>query len=151
MALTYTAPADVTSRWVGDDPIPADDATITILLGDAEDEILRAFPDVDDRIAADPPTLTVERVKKVAARMVMRVLRNPKGLRTATETTGPFSENETFAGARPGEIYLSTQDRADLADGTTRKRAYTIDASPNLVPPIDPLTEWGPAYSWGIE
>lgn len=150
MTLLFTEPADVTKRWVGDDPLPADEAQISTLLEDAEDEILREFPDVAERIAATPPTLTEARVKKVAARMVLRVLRNPKGLRTATETDGPFSTNETFAGDRPGEIYLSAQDRSDLTNSRTGRRAFTVDASPNLALPADPLAVWGPAYTWGL-
>ena len=144
MPLLFTEPADVTKRWVGEDPLPADEEKISTLLEDAEDEILREFPDVAERLAATPPTLTLARVKKVAARMVLRVLRNPKGLRTATETDGPFSSNETFTGERPGEIYLSAQDRADLAETTGRKRAFTIDTTPSS-------GVWGPAdwLAWG--
>ena len=150
MALLFTSASDVTKRWIGDDPIPAETATSETRREDAEDAILREFPDGPARRAEDPPTLTVARVQKVAARMVLRVLRNPKGLRTATETEGPYSSNETFAGDRPGEIFLSAQDRADLTATQTGKRAFTVDASPNSAPLADPLAVWGPAYTWGL-
>lgn len=151
MPLQWTESADVTKRWIGDDPLPATPEQIETLLEDAEDTILREFPDVAERIAATPPTLTEARVKKVASRMVLRFLRNPEGFRTATETTGPFSENRTFTGNAPGEIVLTDEDRADLADGSGRKRAFTINASPNgSALYVDPLLAWGPGYAWGL-
>lgn len=140
MALLWTTAADVTSRWLGD-PLTAPDSQVEILLEDAEDTISREFPDVADRITEG--TLPVSRVRKVAARMVIRLLRNPEGTRSHTETTGPFSENVTTADSRPGEIYLSAEDRADLAPPATGRRAFTIDSVPFYDAPL--VVPWGSA------
>ncbi|WP_036959197.1 hypothetical protein [Promicromonospora kroppenstedtii] len=138
MALIWTEPADVTDRWLGSD-IPATDEQLTRLLEDAEDTILREFPDLPERLAADPPAVPLLRVQKVAARMVIRLLRNPEGYRQVQEGAGAFTEGRTFGGSQPGEMYLTDEDRADL--GNTREgRAFTIDQTPEWP------EEAGPAY-----
>lgn len=138
MALLWTSADDVSSRWLGDD-LPATPAQIATLLEDAEDTILREFPDVPDRVTGG--TLPISRVRKVAARMVIRLLRNPTGARSIAETTGPFSGSVTHGGETPGEIYLTDEDRADLRPASTGRRAFTIDTVPFYDAPL--VTPWG--------
>lgn len=132
MALTWTTTADVTTRWVGDDVIPADDAKIATLLEDAEDTILGEDPTIQVRI--DSGSLPVLRVKKVAARMVIRHLRNPAGQRSVMDTGGPYSRNVTFGGDEPGSLYLTDQDRDELGLRAS-SGAFTIDTAPILTTP----------------
>lgn len=128
MALLWTAPADVTSRWILDEPVPVDDAKLTTLLEDVEDAILGEFPDIQARI--DAQTLPLARVKRVAARVVIRHLRNPDGVRQAQEQTGPFGSQIMYGGAEPGALALTDEDRAELS-GASAARAFTIDTTPN--------------------
>ena len=131
MALSWTAPSDVRDRWIGDDPLTATDAQLTTLLEDAEDTALREFPDLQARIDATEDPLPLGRVKKVLARVVIRHLRNPKGLRQAMDTTGPFSTQIMHSGDTPGELYLTDEDRAELGEARSG-RAFTIDTTPPL-------------------
>ena len=127
MALIWTEVDNVKSRWL-DGAVPATDAQIETLLGDAEDAILAAFPSMPERVDAEE--IPLARVRKIAARMVIRVLRNPGGKRVHQETAGPFQESTTFGGNEPGEVYLSDDDRAELA-GTARGGAFMIDTLPS--------------------
>lgn len=136
MALLWTAASDVTDRWVGDDPIGVENATIDVLLEDAEDTVLREFPDMATRVAraegdddTEGPSTPLRRVKKVIARMVIRHLRNPSGERTRMEVSGPFTENVTFGGSEPGTIYMTEQDKAEL-DDVQSGGAFTVDTTP---------------------
>lgn len=128
MTLEWTSVDDVKGRWIGDDVLPATDEQIATLLADAEDSILREFPTIPQRVTDGD--LPLARVKKVAARMVIRVLRNPEGSRTIQSTTGPYSENVTFPGSAPGEVLLTDEDRADLSPSASGGRAFTIDPTP---------------------
>ncbi|WP_191480147.1 Gp19/Gp15/Gp42 family protein [Nocardioides ochotonae] len=143
MALLWSTVSDVSDRWIGD-PVPATPAQIETLLGDAEDLIVREFPDMPDRIEAGAVPLA--RVRRVAARVVIRHLRNPDGIRSRMEGAGPFQKNTTYGGDDPGALVLTDEDRADLG-GTKSRRAYQIDMVPAL--PADaarPL--WRSSTSW---
>jgi hypothetical protein len=113
---------DVKSRWLTG-AIPATDAQLLTLIGDAEDIILGEYPNV----AVDIPE---GRVIRVVARMVMRVLRNPEGHRTVAEATGPFSGSTTYGGENPGELYLTDDDRRDLGGRRTSGKAFTSSTVP---------------------
>lgn len=130
MALLWTTVDDVKDRWIGEGSVPATDEQIARLLEDAEDTVSGEFPDLNDRIDGGeiPPT----RVAKVIARMVIRHIRNPEGVRSTQSTTGPFSEHVTFGGDAPGTIYLTDEDRAELAPRGVG-RAFTIDPTPASV------------------
>lgn len=121
----WTNYSDVTDRWVGGS-VPADETQVTTLIADAEDTILREFPDIQDRI--DAGSLPEERVVKVTARMVIRHLRNPSGQRSKTQGAGPFQESITFGGDEPGAMYLTDADRYELAGATSSKgKAFSVD------------------------
>ena len=141
MALVYTSYADVESRWVGGE-VPATQAQVETLLEDAEDTILGEFADLDDRIAAGLPA---RRVKKVAARMVIRHLRNPGGVRTTQQGAGPYNESVTYGGEEPGALYLTDEDRAELG-GHKVGGAFTIDTTPAgyTAPAPDPWAVYVP-------
>jgi len=142
MPLLWTSAADVRSRWIADAVLDATDAQIETLLADVEDTILQEFPDLPARIASGFPLL---RVRKVAARVVIRHLHNPDGVRQTTEGAGPYQSGVTYGGTEPGALALLDAERTELADGVT-SGAFTFDlwrstAAP-LPPSIDPRL-WG--------
>lgn len=138
--MAWTTPQDVKDRWLLGD-VPVTDQQLAVLIGDAEDTVGSEFADIQTRI--DAATLPVARVQKVVARMVIRHIRNPEGIRQVSETTGPFTGSRTYGGAEPGAMYLTDEDRAELAGVKTGQRAFSIDTipstspySPFFVPPV---------------
>lgn len=77
MAADLTSTAQVEALW---QPVPTAQAPrVTALIGMASRRIRAAFPDIDARIASGG--IDVDLVSDVATAMVVRVLRNPEGLR----------------------------------------------------------------------
>lgn len=147
MALSWTQASDVRDRWVGDD-LTVPDTQIETLLEDAEDTVLREFPDMQDRVdralgtnTTDGPAVPMRRLQKVLARMVIRHLRNPEGTRAQMDVAGPFTVNKTFGGDEPGALYLTDEDRAELG-GHRRGGAFTIDTIPTATTPPDSPGGW---------
>ena len=126
---------DVRSRWVGNG-LPADDAVLTTLIGDAQELIEVQLPTLDAMVAAG--TTSVLLIRIVVVRMVTRVLRNPTGARQHTSTDGPFTQAITMAGDDPGSLYVSTEELSWLAGTGAKGRAFCIDLAPNATPVIDP-------------
>ncbi|MGI5493824.1 hypothetical protein [Microtetraspora malaysiensis] len=127
--MAWTDPQDIVDRWVGP-TLTATEGQLTTLIGDAEDTILREFPDIQDRIDADK--LPLARVVKVVARMVIRHLRNPEGIRATQEGAGPYQVSRTYGGDEPGALEMTDADRAELAP-KRRGRAFSIDTTPASV------------------
>lgn len=127
---------DVLDRWVGEDR-PTDLGVVGTLVADAETVIAARFPGIADRITDG--VLPVDRVKLVVSRMVTRAIRNPEGVRTRQEGTGPFSGSVTFGGDNPGDMWL-TNEEADLLgpDGGRRQRAFTV----STIAPTEPGPPW---------
>lgn len=108
----------------------------------ARQEGLNIDADIDaGKLDPDLPALTV-------TNMVLRVLRNPGGLRA--ETTGPFSKTfDTTAAA--GLLVVTDYDLAAittteaLPDGVASLGVGTIRVTPGLAPPAGyPRPAWGP-------
>lgn len=118
---------DIKSRWLTG-TVPATDAQILTLIGDAEDIIVGEFPTLEADVIAGRVTAT--RVARVVARMIHRVLRNPDGVRTVQETTGPFSGSTTYGGDNPGELHLTDDDRRDIGGRKTKGKAFTVSTIP---------------------
>lgn len=116
---------DVRSRAAGLD-LDFEDVAITVFIEDAEDLALQEFPDLKERIVAG--TTPLSRVKRVIANVVVRKLRNPEGIRTFQDSTGPYSGSTTFAGDNPGEIYLTDEDKRALAPPSVAagRRAFSV-------------------------
>jgi hypothetical protein len=118
---------DVKSRWLTG-AVPATDAQLVTLIADAEDIILGEFLTIEADLMSGVVPAT--RVVRVVARMIHRVLRNPEGVRSTQETTGPFSGSTTYGGDNPGELYLTDDDRRDIGGRKARGRAFTISTIP---------------------
>ena len=132
---------DVKTRYIGGD-LPASDAEIQVLVDDAEDIVLREIPDIVDLVASGE--IPEARVRRVVAKMVIRVLRNPDGYRSTNLTSGPFSQGYTWAGDNPGELTLTDEDKDELRPGIGGQRAFTVDMMP------DTAGSEGP-WRWGID
>ena len=119
---------DIKDRYIGGD-LPASDAEIQVLIDDAEDIIRREVPDVEDLIESGE--IPENRVRRIVAKMVIRVLRNPDGYRSTNLTSGPFSQGYTWAGDNPGELTLTDEDKDDLMPGVGGQRAFSVDMMPD--------------------
>ena len=119
---------DIKDRYIGGD-LPATDGEIQVLIDDAEDIIRREIPDIEELI--DSGEVPENRVRRIVAKMVIRVLRNPDGYRSTNLTSGPFSQGYTWAGDNPGELTLTDEDKDDLMPGMGGQRAYSVDMMPD--------------------
>lgn len=92
-----------------------DEATLADNYLAAASRIIRAeVSDIDDRI--DAGTLDAELAGDVAVAMVLRVMKNPNGVRQRSETYADFSFSETVDQAiSSGLLYLDDRERATLA------------------------------------
>lgn len=123
MGLGVTV-SDVRQRALGVDE-DFGSQTLGVLLEDAEDLALREFPNLLEHI--DSGAVRLATVKRVISNVVIRRLRNPEGIRTIQDSTGPFSGSTTFAGDHPGELYLTDADRKDLSGGErVGRRAFSV-------------------------
>lgn len=116
---------DVRARWVSGD-LPASDEVVDTLIADAEDALAAAIPGLPALIEGG--TIPHDRAIRVVSRIVIRLLRNPDGVRTLQETTGQFSGSTTYAGDTLGEIVVTDADRRELlGKGTARgRRAFSF-------------------------
>ncbi|WP_406234937.1 hypothetical protein [Nocardia sp. NBC_01009] len=141
--MPWATAQNVRDRWIGPGPFPADitDAMLGVLVDDVEDSILAEFPDMQQRIDdyATPPTpptpqaIPQARVVKVVCRVILRHVRNPEGVRTKSEGLGPFPIANTYGGNDPGTLYLTAEDREELAGlGSLGggQKAFTVDTIP---------------------
>jgi len=134
--MSWTEPTDVTGAWIGEDA-PTDVAKIQKWIDKAEREIRFRVPDIQGRIDAEaaetpPRTDLLEMAKDVTVAMVMRVFRNPSGIRQANTTTGPFTDSVTYGGDIPGGLGL-TDDELGKLQGA-RDGAFSIDLIPSTSP-----------------
>jgi hypothetical protein len=114
---------------------PAQEGLASALLRAASKMIRARFPAIDTQIAAgslDPDVVALGPVN-----MVLRVLRNPNGLRA--ETVGPFSKTyDTSAAA--GQLVLTDDDAALFTPTAVLAAATigvgTIRVTPGLAPPL---------------
>jgi hypothetical protein len=139
----WTTAAEVVAAWIGDDA-PTDFVKVDLWVGRAERLIRSTIPGIVDRLAADPVEVDLlDNVKDVVTSMVQRVFRNPEGVRTRQESTGPFSGSVTLGGDQPGELWLTSDEKARLSLTGSGGGAFSIDTipvtspfSPFYVPPI---------------
>lgn len=145
----WTTAAEVVAAWIGDDA-PTDLAKVDLWVGRAERLIRSRIPGIADRVAEDPvvePDL-LDNVKDVVTSMVARVFRNPEGVRTRQESTGPFSGSVTLGGDQPGELWITDDEKVRLSLSGSSRGAFTIDMVPATSPfssaYVSPLNDWEP-------
>lgn len=130
----WTTAAEVVAAWIGPDA-PTDLALVDRWVGKAERLIRATIPGIGVRVAADPvvePDL-MDNVKDVVTAMVQRVFRNPEGVRTRQESTGPFSGSVTLGGDQPGELWI-TDDELKRIGPAGSSGAVSIDMIPSTSP-----------------
>lgn len=113
------------------------------LLKAASKMVRQRFPLLDSQIVAGK--LDQDVIAVTVAGMVLRVLRNPEGLRA--ETTGPFSRTyDTSAAA--GLLAITTDDAQQLVPPVASSRhvrypaAGSIRAVPGMLPPPPRVSGW---------
>lgn len=126
--MTVATPDDVEKRWSSPKPFP-DAETVQAHLDDAETICLAEFPDLLERIAADPSGQLEKNLVYVECQLALQVLTNPEQLRQTSQTSGPFTTSVTYGTETlSGRMGLSPQQRQLL--GGDKARAYTIGISP---------------------
>lgn len=128
--MAWTSAADVISSWIGEDA-PTDEALVDKWIAKAERLVRSEVVGIQDRIdSATEPDL-LENASDVVTDMVSRKFRNPEGLRTIQETTGPFSGSRTYGGNEPGALYLTEDEIKKLSVSVaTGQRAFSVSMFP---------------------
>ena len=125
-AERWTDPTDVKDVWLLDpDDLPAHEV-LDRILGRAERILTGLDPNLPTRAA--PGTPLGDCVRDVAVDMAVRVLRNPEGLRTVSETTGPMTTQVTHGGEEPGVLYVTDAER-QLLGIRSRRRQHVFSVS----------------------
>lgn len=144
--MSWTVPDDVKDAWIGPGA-PTDDVLIKNWIDRAERLIRRQVKDLQERIDAEadevpPRTDLLDTARDVTVAMVIRVFRNPEGIRQTnqTTTTGPFSDTkmQTYGGDVPGGLGLTGDELAALQG--VSEGAFTID----LIPASSPFSASAP-------
>lgn len=137
--MSFATPADVLDRWLT--PSPPAEPLIQAWLDDADTLIRWEVPDVDERVGDG--RLPVERLVLVECSMVLRVLRNPSGVKSQSQTTGPFATSTSFETA--GALVLTDEERNMLVgDAAVDQAAFTIDPTPAAAGGRWPPDPWRP-------
>lgn len=91
-------------------PLTSDESNAAPYLMTTASQMLRtAMRTIDKRIAAfdadatDPAGIDPQVVAAVLAGVIKRTLDNPRGLWSRSESSGPYSESETYPGIRGGD------------------------------------------------
>ena len=142
--MAWTTSSEVIAAWIGGDA-PSDSVLVDVWVGKAERLLRAKAPGLAARVDADPvvePDL-LGNVKDVVSAMVQRVFRNPEGVRTRQESTGPFGGSVTYGGDQPGALWVTDAELSLISPAGSNRGAFTVDTipvtspfSPYYVPPI---------------
>jgi len=139
--MAWTTADSVLSAWIGDDK-PSDAALVGTWIGKAERLIRSRVPTIQARITAGEVDL-MENAQDVVSAMVQRVFRNPEGVRTRQESTGPFGGSVTYGGDQPGSLSLTDDEASRLSPASASRGVFTVDTipvssefSPNYAPVV---------------
>lgn len=148
--MAWTSAADVIDSWIGDGA-PSDAALVDSWIGRAERLVRRQVPDLQSRLdveAALEPVVTdlLDTVRDVVVAMVTRVFRNPEGVRSRQESTGPFGGSVTYGGSEPGGLHVTSDELAILSGAGSGQRAFMVDMTPSTSPYspffVPPVSGW---------
>lgn len=145
--MAWVTAQDVIDSWIGSDG-PTDVASIEVWVGRAERLVRSVVPDLQARLDVEaalvpPVTDLLDSVRDVVVSMVERKFRNPEGVRTRQESTGPFSGSVTLGGDQPGELWLTDEEKRRLgAGGSGSGKAFNVD----MIPDYSPFSPR--AYGW---
>lgn len=131
--MAWTTAADVVAAWIGDDA-PTDLAKVDLWIGRAERMLRGRVTGLSARVDAAAEPDLVDNVSDVVTSMVQRVFRNPEGVRTRQETSGPFSGSVTLGGDQPGELWITDDELARVSPAGSNRGAFTVDTIPVTSP-----------------
>lgn len=119
----WATSTDLRDAWLLDPQDLPDDAALTLLIDRAGRYLLSLDPRLQARAQADPglASLCVD----VVVAMAMRVLTNPEGIRSVSETTGPMTRSVTYGGETPGNLFV-TEEEKRLLGIRRRQRAFSV-------------------------
>jgi hypothetical protein len=99
--------ADIKARWR---PLTAEEEAVAqAYLDDAWAVVLSQVPGIEARITAG--SLSLDLVVKVVAAMVLRIMRNPDGIRQWQIDDASFTRDQALSA---GLLYLADSERAEL-------------------------------------
>jgi hypothetical protein len=131
----WTSVEDVEVRWAGSDA-PTNAVLVQAVIDDIELVIASDFPDIEDRLEDEDDLLA--RIRFVVARVALRVLRNPDGVRE--EAVG---DARVAYVVNPDSIWLSSRERSFLAtDSRGTQKAFTINPTPIVDEASDLVGAW---------
>lgn len=128
--MDYITPADVISRWTGDDQPDLSDTVLETLTGDANAFADFKFPSLAGRVTNNSIPLRI--VQITLAGVVQRAYQNTvNGLSSYSYAAGPFSESGTYGSEadRKGTIYF-TEAEAETLRAQTGTGPFMITADP---------------------
>ena len=104
--------ADIEARWR---PLSAAEQDVAqSFIDDAWAVVLSQVPGVETRMTAE--TLSVDLVVKVVSAMVLRILKNPDGLRQWSVDDASFTRDQALSA---GLLYLADSERIELMPRAT--------------------------------
>jgi hypothetical protein len=141
--MAWTVAQDVLDAWIGEGA-PSNTVSITTWIGRAERLVRSTVPGLQARIDGGLEPDLLEDVRDVVVSMVERKFRNPEGVRTRQESTGPFSGSVTLGGDQPGELWITDVELKRISPpSSVGPLALAVDTipvtspfSPFYVPPI---------------
>jgi hypothetical protein len=141
--MAWAVAQDVLDAWIGEGA-PSNTASVTTWIGRAERLVRSSVPGLQGRIDGGLEPDLLEDVRDVVVSMVERKFRNPEGVRTRQESTGPFSGSVTMGGDQPGELWITDVELKRISGaGSSEPRMSVVDTipvtspfSPYYVPPI---------------
>lgn len=121
---SFAAFTDIEAVWRS---LTTDEQSVATALAEYASALLRAaVVDIDDRVADG--TLDAALPRLAVVQMVIRVLRNPSGLRS--ESTGPFSATWDVMAAA-GRLSVNPED-LELINGPRPRRVRNINLHAGL-------------------
>ena len=125
--VAWTQPSDIRDRWIGDLPAGVEDNYLLTAIEDVEDQLIILVPELVDQF---DDVIPLSRVKRVVSRVVIRHLRNPDGVRSLSEATGPVTASVTYSGDDPGALVVTSEDIEVLQGRPAAKGAWAHSMIP---------------------
>lgn len=134
--MAWTTAADVIDSWIGDGA-PTDPLLVNTWIGRVERMIRRNIPDLQARLDIEAglvpaSTELLDVTRDIVVAVVTRIFRNPEGVRTRQESTGPLAGSVTYGGNEPGGLALTADELTSLRGSSGG--AFMVDMMPSTSP-----------------
>lgn len=136
--MAWTTDAEVINSWIGDGA-PTNTVLVNTWIGRVERMIRSNVPDLQARLDVEaalvtPSTELLDVTRDIVVAVVSRIFRNPEGVRTRQESTGPLAGSVTYGGTEPGGLSLTGDELASLRGSSSGQRAFSVDLMPSTSP-----------------